>query len=270
MSMVPPSKGWLPILLETVGRAAGAVMEVRSGARALLKEDGSPVTEADRKSHEIISETLSETGIPIISEESPAIPYSERKRWDSFWLVDPLDGTKEFLGGRGEFTINIALVTQGRPQIGIICCPTVKTSYYGDCSRSLALKFSWGESLPISPRPFPPEGPVVVASRSHFNLETGRFLESIPKHTLLRSGSSLKFCRIAEGSADIYPRLSPTMEWDTAAGEAVLEAAGGRTVDVLGKYLKYNKERLVNPSFIAVGDNGWTRNLEKWNPANGE
>ena len=246
------------------------------------KEDRSPLTAADRAAHDVIVAALSQAdpSIPILSEESRAIPTAERSAWTRFWLVDPLDGTKEFLKRNGEFTVNIALIEGGRPVLGVVLSPVLKTVYVGGLGLG-AFKGCAGrdytsrtdlvsgaadpagagwEALPC--RGGPAVNSVrVVASRSHDSAETRAFVERLEADhgqvSLVAIGSSLKLCLLAEGSADVYPRLAPTMEWDTAAAHAVVEAAGGQVLEYPGGTpLRYNKANLLNPCFVASSA-GW-------------
>ncbi len=242
-----------------------------------LKEDNSPLTQADKKSNEVITEYLKDTPYPILSEEGKSILYSERKGWERFWLVDPLDGTKEFIKRNGEFTVNIALIENGIPIIGVIYVPVTDCLYFASKERgayivkdhNLEFEFDLqlnnpgeanemsigkhsGIKLPIKKngRPF-----TVVASRSHLSEDTETYINKLKeKHgevEMISSGSSLKLCLVAEGKADVYPRLAPTMEWDTAAGQAIVECAGKKVVDFgTGLPMTYNKENLLNPHFI--------------------
>ncbi|WP_456436024.1 3'(2'),5'-bisphosphate nucleotidase CysQ [Thermovibrio ammonificans] len=220
------------------------------------KQDRSPLTEADLRSHRVIMNYLRETGYPILSEEGKDIPYEERRQWSRFWLVDPLDGTKEFLKRNGEFTVNVALVENGKPILGVVHAPALGVTYFAGVGKG-AFKVESEGSPKRLPLFSPVEGVVrVVASRSHLSEETERFVESLKgkfeRVEFVAVGSSLKLCMVAEGKADIYPRFAPTMEWDTAAGQAIVEGAGGRVVNAqTGKPLLYNKENLLNPYFIA-------------------
>ncbi len=231
------------------------------------KEDNSPLTIADKKAHEIILQILTPTDIPILSEEGADVPYTNRKDWTLYWLVDPLDGTKEFIKRNGEFTVNIALIENGKPIIGVIYAPVLNKIYFGfnnqafvaqnipetsDIDELLEYIDQNKISLPIISKN---KNFVIVASRSHLTDETNQFIEEIskhhPNHELISVGSSLKFCLIAEGIANIYPRFSPTMEWDTAAGQAIVEASGGTVMHISkNKSIEYNKEDLLNPWFI--------------------
>lgn len=215
------------------------------------KEDESPLTEADKASDSLIREGLSSLypSIPLLSEEGKEMPYFERKEWKRFWLIDPLDGTKEFIKKNGEFTVNIALICEGKPVLGVVYAPVDDVLYYGYEEGSFRRKKGKDEKLPMS---FDKDKMIVVASRSHFNDETKKFIESMGKdYELVSRGSSLKLCAVAEGSADIYPRLGPTMEWDTGAAHAVCRFAGKNVVRFEdGGELEYNKENLLNPWFV--------------------
>lgn len=237
------------------------------------KADNSPLTLADKASNRLIVSALSVTPFPILSEEEKEIPFEERKKWTTLWIVDPLDGTKEFIKRNGEFTVNIALVNNGIPVVGVIYVPVRKELYFA-CDTLGAYKLTNidGASQPSMdemrrratrlPSALMHQGMVVVASRSHQTEETTRYIENLRKKgqpvTLISSGSSLKICLVAEGSADIYPRFAPTMEWDTAAGHAIAKAAGCEIYHIDEKTpLSYNKEKLLNPWFIvkAVSSN---------------
>ena len=230
------------------------------------KEDDSPLTQADRASHELISRRFQELApeIPIVSEESRPSERQGEITWERFWLVDPLDGTKEFIKKTGEFTVNIALVEGGKPALGVVHAPGIAVSYHGKVGEG-AWRLDKGRSAQaIQTRRASPEQLWIVASRDHAGPQVAAMLERIPGHQLTSMGSSLKFCLVAEGKADLYPRLGPTMEWDTAAAQAVLEAAGGRVTDVEGVPLQYRKPDLKNPGIIAVGDTTleWKQYLE--------
>jgi len=231
-----------------------------------LKSDNSPLTKADTESNRIINQAISGTGIPVISEENLEIDYQIRKQWKKYWLVDPLDGTKEFIQKNGEYTINIALIENNLPVLGVVYIPVIDVLYYA-LSRSGSYKiihpvgnnssdFLDDENrikLPIEVRS---KKTVVVASRSHTNEETENFIKKLEKSVgaieIKNYGSSLKLCMIAEGAAQIYPRMAPTMEWDIAAGHAIILGAGGGVQQYPGfESLLYNKESLLNPSFVA-------------------
>jgi 3'(2'), 5'-bisphosphate nucleotidase len=229
------------------------------------KEDRSPLTEADRVAHELIVERLTALtpGIPILSEESAAADYSQRRDWPRFWLVDPLDGTKEFINRNGEFTVNIALIEGNRPVLGVVYVPVLGHIYSACRGLGAFRQKAECKPEPIKARRYSGAKPVVVASRSHAGPETVAFLGALGEHDAVSMGSSLKFCLVATGSADVYPRLGPTMEWDTAAAQCVVEEAGGSVTDVHGAPLVYNKPDLHNPWFIVSGMGGtdWRRFL---------
>jgi len=231
-----------------------------------VKEDNSPLTEADRASNAIINDFLETTDIPIISEENKEVDYSIRKDWERCWIVDPLDGTKEFIKRNGEFTVNIALVQHGKPLLGVIFSPVSRELYYADVSQRKAYKVvldedfnhvgSWfDDTLSIQPKETEWDNIRVVGSRSHMNQETKEHIEQLRQQyatvEIVPKGSSLKFCMVAEGKADLYPRFAPTMEWDTAAGQAICEAIGLKVISPdLNQKLTYNKPSLLNSYFI--------------------
>ncbi len=223
------------------------------------KEDRSPLTEADERANTVILDGLRQNypDIPFITEESKAQPYAERKNWEQFWLIDPLDGTKEFIKKNGEFTVNIALVEGGVPTLGVVFQPAADRLFYGKRGQG-AFKIDQGgppEKLTGGAH-FSAQNPVrVVASRSHMSPETEQFVEELRAQgkeiALTSSGSSLKLCLVAEGAADVYPRFAPTMEWDTGAAHAVCLEAGRQVLNrESGESLRYNKENLLNPWFI--------------------
>ena len=272
-----------PYILKSIQAAiaaGNAINEVyRSDFEVAYKSDKSPLTIADQKSHEIIIGALKEYDLPILSEEGKDTPYAQRKNWERFWIVDPLDGTKEFIKRNGEFTVNIALIENSRPVLGTIFIPDRNTLYFaGPNFGTYKLEDGpFGEflenradskkeartlldqiarqsiRLPVKN----PQRPAlrIVGSRSHKNAELEAYVEKKRKEfgevEFISAGSSLKICLVAEGKADIYPRLGPTMEWDTAAGQAIAESAGASVVDFdTRKPLVYNKEDLHNPWFI--------------------
>ena len=217
------------------------------------KADNSPLTLADKAAHLCIMRHLQETGIPVLSEEGLHLPYEQRKDWSRLWVVDPLDGTKEFIKKNGEFTVNIALVEDGTPVMGVIYIPATDILYYGIVGEGASKQM--GEKTIQLPVAVKHEGYVVVASRSHMTLETEAYIEDVRRRysqvQLVSSGSSIKICLVAEGAADAYPRFAPTMEWDTAAGDAIARAAGKQALDAqTGNPLTYNKEDLHNPWFL--------------------
>jgi 3'(2'), 5'-bisphosphate nucleotidase len=239
------------------------------------KQDSSPLTAADQRSHTILLTRLRELSprLPVLSEEGKAIPYNERREWEYFWLVDPLDGTKEFVKRNGEFTVNIALIRGDRPVIGMVYVPVSGTFYFaaeglgayklvndGAVSRSLTFDALRGRSrrLPFHDMREAAQREaslVVIASRSHGTAEGEAFINAMKQRynnvEIMSAGSSLKFCFVAEGAADLYPRFGPTMEWDTAAAQCIVEEAGGVVVDLSGNRLRYNKESLLNSNFFA-------------------
>ena len=218
------------------------------------KDDKSPLTEADKKSHNVIVEGLNKYGLPVLSEEGKDIPYEERKDWSLFWMVDPLDGTKEFIKKNGEFTVNIALINNNAPVFGVVYAPAVNVIYFIDDNNAykaeiINSKINNVKKLPLNIKK---DKLIVVASKSHMNEETKKYIESLEgEKEFISKGSSLKLCMVAEGAADIYPRLAPTMEWDTAAADAVVRKAGKMTYSYENnKPLRYNKENLLNPWFV--------------------
>lgn len=219
-----------------------------------VKSDQSPLTKADLAAHELISERLGDLtpDIPVVSEENNQSDIY-RKPIGRFWLVDPLDGTKEFIACNGEFTVNIALIENGKPLWGVVYAPVLDRLYYG--GRGLGANLKIGTEIqPLEVSPPPELGGFwrVVASKSHMNLETQAFIDRLGETDLVQAGSSLKLCRVAEGAADIYPRLGPTCEWDTAAAQAVVEGSGGVVHDLQGQPLQYGKLEVLNPSFIVA------------------
>ncbi|MFU8895213.1 MAG: 3'(2'),5'-bisphosphate nucleotidase CysQ [Gammaproteobacteria bacterium] len=230
------------------------------------KADDSPITAADRRAHEVIQAGL--TGLPndwpILSEEARTVPWEVRRHWREYWLVDPLDGTKEFIQRNGQFTVNIALVRAGRPVLGVVHVPVSGVTYGGVVGQGAWRRAAGKEKQPIHVNAVAAEPVRVVGSRSHRGPDLDGYLERLGAHEVVPMGSSLKFCVVAEGNADVYPRLGPTSEWDTAAAEAVLTAAGGRVVAGSGEPMRYNKgPDLLNPWFIASGGDSrdWTRYL---------
>jgi 3'(2'), 5'-bisphosphate nucleotidase len=254
--------------IQAAVNAGSAILEVYIEADFGVesKADESPLTLADRRAHEVITESLKETEIPVLSEEGKEIPYMNRSWWTSFWLVDPLDGTKEFIKRNGEFTVNIALVVEGKVEFGVVYAPVLNTLYVGLPGRG-AYMCREGKNFnqPLDyliqfATPLPSGKPDdryfrVVASRSHYNQETKDYVNALDtggkEISLVNSGSSLKLCMVAAGEADIYPRLGPTMEWDTAAAHAVVKASGKNVYRVdNNQELEYNKENLLNPYFV--------------------
>lgn len=231
-----------------------------------VKNDNSPLTAADKASHNAIVKALTELtpDIPILSEESSAITWEERSAWPEYWLVDPLDGTKEFIKRNGEFTVNIALIQGNQAVLGVVHVPVQGRCFYGYQDGGAYEKTAAGETKPIKVTE-KVETPVrVVGSRSHRGELLDAYLEKLGEHVMVPMGSSLKLCLVATGDADIYPRLGLTSEWDTAAAQAVVECAGGKVVDTAGNPVMYNaKEDILNPHFLVFGDisRDWTAHL---------
>ena len=268
---------FLPMILKAAVTAGNAALEVyRQDFSVVEKSDHSPLTLADTRAHAIIQGCLEKTGIPVLSEEGADIAYSERKNWETLWIVDPLDGTKEFVKRNGEFTINIALVKNRMPVMGVIYVPVWSRLYYAIHYAKDGGTGAWRVDLddPAAIESLPMEGLMasaaaisvdatasrpytIVGSRSHLTPEVEKFVDEkkrvVGNVEFVAAGSSLKFCRIAEGSADIYPRFGPTMEWDTAAGDVIARAAGARVFrHDTGENLLYNKENLKNPWYIVT------------------
>jgi 3'(2'), 5'-bisphosphate nucleotidase len=253
---------WLCDLLPQVvilARAAGrAVMQVYSEVNPAVeyKPDHSPLTQADMASHHVIVDGLAalKQDWPILSEESQEIPFEQRRSWHTYWLVDPLDGTREFLRRNGEFTVNIALMEDNRPILGVVCAPAIEKLY--SAGRGCGAWVAHGETVSAIRAVKAAKGCTrVVVSRSHAAGEEK--LEGFPELAqpceYVVMGSSLKFCLVAEGAADLYPRTGPTMEWDTAAAQCIVEQAGGSVTDLEGNPMRYNKPVLLNPGFVVRG-----------------
>jgi 3'(2'), 5'-bisphosphate nucleotidase len=284
---------YLPRILMTAKRAGEEILRVYNGTVSVtLKDDRSPLTEADQASHQVIAKELATIAfaaapdmpsvyLPVLSEEGKNIPYSERGAWEYYWLVDPLDGTKEFIKKNGEFTVNIALIHRTKPVLGVIYVPVTGVYYFAaqgfgsyimqegdaldesmkDAENGLRAILHHSRRLPLN-APVDQSKPrklIIAGSRSHATPELENFVNTM-KQThgevdFMPAGSSLKFCLVAEGRADIYPRLGPTMEWDTAAGQAIVEEAGGSVQRTdAAETLRYNKEDLLNPWFIVRGN----------------
>jgi len=239
-----------------IAREAGAeIMKIYAKDFTIeYKDDKSPLTEADIKSNDIICKALNVLypNIPILSEENKEVVYNERKKWDYFWLIDPIDGTKEFIKKTGEFTVNIALIHRNEPVLGVVYAPVLKDIYYAKKNKGA---FKNDDKLPLKSNAHPDKTLKVVASVSHLSEETQAFIDNLALTTehieQVSKGSSLKLCLVAEGEADIYPRLGPTMEWDTGAAHAVVLESGKHVLQYdTNKPLVYNKENLLNPWFI--------------------
>lgn len=230
------------------------------------KQDFTPLTIADRWAHEVILKHLASSTLPVLSEEGVHFPYSERSLWKTYWLVDPLDGTKEFINRNGEFTVNIALISDGQPIAGVIYCPVTGELYVGMEGKGAWKMVNPGDNFTVEQLwskgvKLPVEGNrstySVAVSRTHLDEQTSEFIENLkmehPSLEIIQKGSSLKFCLLAEGMVDIYPRFAPTMEWDTAAGHALVKATGKKMMTTdLKREITYNKENLTNPHFIVL------------------
>lgn len=241
-------------VIKTAERAGKKILEFyETEMEVITKEDDSPLTKADLAAHHIIVNALKEIdpGTPIVSEEAELPDYEERKNWDAFWLVDPLDGTKEFIKKNGEFTVNIALIKGGKPVLGVVYVPAFDVMYYAEESIGAFKKEAGKDAEKLVSEPFEAPGKArIVVSRSHGDDTTAKKLKSlgIEVSEEVPSGSSIKFCLVAEGKADLYPRLGPTMEWDTAAADAIYRYSSQNGEKF--SPLTYNKESLKNPYFL--------------------
>jgi 3'(2'), 5'-bisphosphate nucleotidase len=243
----------------TLARRAGEAILAVYGQQFEVtnKADQSPLTLADMKSHEIIVQGLQALtpDLPVLSEEASDISYSERRQWRRYWLVDPLDGTKEFVSRNGEFTVNIALIDGHDPVLGVVHVPVSDTTYTGARDAGATRQIGREQAVPIRTTVPAPTPLRIVGSRSHRDAVLDGYLPRLEPYQLVAVGSSIKFCLVAEGSADFYPRFGPTSEWDTAAAQAVVEAATGRVLQTDGQPLRYNaKAELLNPHFLVSGD----------------
>lgn len=258
-----------------VAKEAGeAIMEIYQRDFSVdYKEDSSPLTDADRAAHQVILHGLHALypEIPFLSEEGDAIPYEIRKHWEAFWLVDPLDGTKEFIRKNGEYTVNIALIENGRPVLGVVYAPALDRMYYAREGKG-----GWrqdahqpAQKLPLRVNDSREQKLTVVASKSHRSSETEAYIDELRKSTqeleVVSIGSSLKICLVAEGYADCYPRLGPTMEWDTAAAQIIATESGCRVkAAAVGQQMVYNKTELLNPYFVVEAANGCKHQEDAW------
>jgi len=253
--------GLIELLIDITRCAAEAILDVyESDFDVTHKSDSSPVTDADRAAHAIIEAGLQPLGLPILSEESPLEDYSVREHWSKYWLVDPLDGTREFIKKNGEFSVNIALIDNHCPVLGVIGLPVGGDIYWGDTLAGKAFKLRGKETALLRCPAHDSDRLTVLTSRSHVSESLAGYLARLNNAagsvTILSRGSSLKLCLIAEGRGDVYPKIGPTSEWDIAAGQAILEAAGGAVELFHGGTLSYNtRESLINPDFYAKGDN---------------
>lgn len=249
----------LPRVVAIAVKAGQAIMEIYADpANAVMtKSDNSPLTQADLAADRVIKAGLGnlQLGWPVLSEESAEIPYETRKNWSCFWLIDPLDGTKEFIKKNGEFTVNIALIEKGVPILGVVYAPVLDVCYFAARGVGAFVQRGGAESQLIQVATcVPGEQVKVVASRSHADERTAALLMKLGDYQCISMGSSLKLCLVAEGAAHLYPRLGPTMEWDTAAAHAVVTCAGGRVCDWTGAELIYNKPDLHNPEFLVIAE----------------
>jgi 3'(2'), 5'-bisphosphate nucleotidase len=241
-----------------IARLAGEeVLRYYGGALSVdYKVDASPLTQADRASDMLIRTQLGDLfpDVPVLSEESDRGSVDEWRTWKRYWLVDPLDGTKEFIKQTGEFTINIALIDSGRPVLGVVYVPVTGLTYYAEKGDGAHVLLHGEEPRAIRTRAADPERMVVVVSRDHAGAREQALIDKISHVSTTSMGSSLKFCLVAEGKADLYPRFGRTLSWDTAAAQCVVEEAGGLLLDLEGRRLGYDRETLANPFLITVGD----------------
>lgn len=258
----------LPQVVAIALSAAGTILEVyrHENVEIACKIDETPVTQADIAAHHLIVESLSRLTpqLPVLSEEGEIPAFSERQTWSHYWLVDPLDGTKEFIAQTDEFSVNIALVVDHEPVMGVIVSPVTEHCYYAAKGQGAYHQVASGSAQPLATREWPAIGPLSVAiSRRHRAERLADLMAPLGDYAVLKMGSSLKFCAIAQQKADLYPRLGRTCEWDTAAGQCVLTEAGGAILDLQGVALRYNtKEDIYNPGFMATGDvNSLLKNL---------
>lgn len=258
----------LPAVLDIAREAGNRILAVYNSDIAIhYKDDATPLTTADLAAHNSLIEALSKLtpNLPIISEESEYIPFEERSHWQRYWLIDPLDGTREFINHNGQFTVNIALIENNDPIMGVVLVPTTGVCYYA-CRGEGAFRQTSSRSIPeqIHSRPFRGECLVVAGSRSHGTEALQRFLDNLPTCEVVSLGSALKSCLVAEGKVDLYPRLGPTSEWDTAAAQCIVEESGGSVTNTHMERLRYNTKRsLLNPHFFVSGDphRDWSRFL---------
>ncbi len=244
----------LPIAKKAAMAASVEILKIyESGDFSIeSKADNSPLTLADKAGHHAIVKELESTAIPILSEEGKSIAYAERKEWEYFWMIDPLDGTKEFIKKNGEFTVNIALIHKGSVVLGVVYTPVLKALFHAIKGEGA---FKNDQPIKVNRFGLKDKGLKIVASRSHLNDETQQFLDQFNEPDIVSKGSSLKLLMIAEGLADLYPRYAPTMEWDTAAAQIVVEEAGGKVlIKDSEDPVSYNKENLLNPYFLVMGN----------------
>ncbi|HXH55256.1 MAG TPA: 3'(2'),5'-bisphosphate nucleotidase CysQ [Gammaproteobacteria bacterium] len=257
-------RDWIPKILSVALEAAEAIVDIydRNAYQVKEKLDTSPVTEADLCAHQIIQKGLFsiDPTLPLLSEEGDTIPDEIRSRWSRYWLVDPLDGTREFIKGSGEFTVNIALIENHSPVLGVVVVPVHRHAYWAIQGEGAYAKLAAADPVRIHTNRFP-KSPLKVAASRRLNQNTkpdwGALMNRLNQPELVYCGSAWKICLVATGEVDLYPQFGPTSEWDTAAGQCILEAAGGQLVDFAGRPLQYNvKPTLENPAFFAVSDSG--------------
>ena len=245
-------KKYIPLIIDAARDAGIKILEVYNSEDFGVEEKGdhSPLTKADQLAHQTIVEKLKETELPILSEEGAKIPYEERKEWEYFWMVDPLDGTKEFIKKNGEFTVNIALIHNQKPILGVVYAPVLDKLYFGGEGIGAFKSENMDPQVELKIIENENGAKRIVASRSHLNEETKKYIEQYKDAETVSMGSSLKFMLIADSEADIYPRFAPTMEWDTAAANAVLRGLNIEVINMEDNMpLRYNKENLLNPHF---------------------
>lgn len=260
-------KSALPEIIRIARAAGDAILEVyNTDFEVMKKDDGSSLTLADQQANAIIESGLRQLdpAIPIVSEESERPSHEVRATWSRYWLVDPLDGTREFTRRNGEFTVNIALIEKSRPVLGVVHVPVTGITYYAETATGAFKQVRQKSPTPIAVREYAGGEAIIVASRSHANPALQQFFAQCESYETRSMGSSLKLCLVAEGEADVYPRLGPTSEWDTAAAQCVVEVAGGKVTDMQGAPLKYNKPDILNPWFVVTGagDYPWLEKLE--------
>ena len=247
-------KSLLPLVLGASDKACEEIIGIYNSGdfQTERKGDNSPLTTADRNAHNVINQILQASNLPILSEEGKSIAYAERKDWEYFWMVDPLDGTKEFLKRNGEFTVNIALIRKSKPILGVVAVPVSGDTYYAIDNEAFLIRGGKEQKLAYRGRiDLKKESLRVVASRSHMDDTTKTFIGTLQQPSIVSYGSSLKFMMLAEGKADVYPRYAPTMEWDTAAAHAIVNAVGFKVIQQGSSgEIKYNKENLLNPGFL--------------------
>lgn len=257
----------LPGVVSLAKQAGERIMTIYNRDFSVVtKDDQSPLTEADMAAHAVIDDGLEELApeFPVLSEESASIPFEDRTRWETYWLVDPLDGTREFIKRNGEFTVNIALIDGHNAVLGVVYAPALSLCYFAASGLGAYKQETSEAARRIHVADKHHDSIIIAGSRSHRGDSLNRFLENIGDYELLSMGSALKSCLVAEGTADLYPRLGPTSEWDTAAAQCIVEEAGGRLTDTKMQSLLYNtKENLLNPHFFVFGDRhvNWSKYL---------